>query len=179
MKRVVKITESDINRIVKMVINETVQFTDWVKLTDANIPKFKMTTQDGTDVLGSVDITNTNTVVAYLRPGKYKPNELINVEISINSAFDLKDNIKQKTPMNRPVLNQNQITFSFKMGRTNFISKQLAKVDVFADDVVDKKRAENYGEVKANFSVKCKNIVEGEINFLVKGSVKDEVIVKR
>jgi len=152
MTRIVRITEEQITQIVKKVIKESTPYTEWVYLDEDNIPNIRMVTKSGADVTNDIEIENENTVVAYLKPGKYKPNETVDVQIKISKVFKLTNRLNQETSMTKPVIDNNVITFSFKMLGDN--------------------------PERAKISVDCTNIEERKLNFIIIGSEDDNVIIR-
>ena len=141
MKKIIRLTEQELIKIVKRVVNESQQYTELINLNDENIPIFMITckdTQTGkiVNVTGDVEIEDDNTVVAYLKPGRYKPLEKIDIDIRIPRDFIFTNyRVTQHGSMTKPIMGNNKIELSVKMNNNlnvgfsvypnNFILKEL------------------------------------------------------
>jgi hypothetical protein len=113
MKKIVKINESDLIRIVKKVLQEQKE-KKIIKIRNIDKPKYSIKNEEGKSILNtaSVSYRGSDTVTASLRAGDYFTRERVYVEIEIPKELELDGrSINQLSPMEIPKLKNNTLKF--------------------------------------------------------------------
>ena len=118
MKKIVRLTESDLIRLVKRVINEGQQSFDIVPLTKQNAGEGMIMDGKGRNVFNQVVVYSTNEIILYAKEGvNYEVGETIIASITLNPVWMVTGEILKK-PDNAQVNfdpKTKKVTLTFKV----------------------------------------------------------------
>jgi hypothetical protein len=151
MKRIIRLTENDLARIVRRVINENTQSFDIVELTDQNKgTNVTLTDGKGRNILSTYKVNFPKDGIGIFgKPGiNMEEGEQITASITLDSVW----------MVDGTVLNKNQNPdFTFDMAsRTATLKFNIPNQDTF-----------NNSSFIPSVKLKCKNIKGGELSIFV------------
>ena len=96
MKRIIRLTESDLTRIVKRVLKEDVESEDITQLKKEDIKSIRFLDGKGRDILESFEVDGKNNITVKIKPVNFvNPNENVQLRILFDNRIMI-DDMKQR-----------------------------------------------------------------------------------
>jgi hypothetical protein len=148
MKRIIRLTESDLTRIVKRVLKEDVESEDITQLKKEDIKSIRFLDGKGRDILESFEVApGSNDIVVKVKPVNFvSPNEKTQLRILLDQRIKV-DLMKQREGV-----------------------KVVEKTDgtlIYMDNAL-KLLQDNFGEHEINYSIRTFNLIARVLGVTVK-----------